>query len=214
MSYDFMYKTAMELIRKKKESGEFISADDTVCVIYSKSGKIYTGFSKSGNYVNPMGIHAEIEAVRNMQLNENAIEAIMLVHIYSNGLILPCNNCLNYISSINPSNSRALIVVSDRVIPLNEVVQYAAPAFGVNIPPVMTSPPVQTSSPAAEAIQKADTPSEQTQDEAPTAEKATGSYLKNKVNDLMSVVDDDEDDKSANTKSKGKKLFGGLFGRR
>ena len=35
-------------------AGEFISSDDTVCVIYSRSGKIYTGSSRTGNYMNPL----------------------------------------------------------------------------------------------------------------------------------------------------------------
>ena len=54
MAYEFMFGTAMDIIQKKKEAGEFISSDDTVCVIYSRSGKIYTGSSRTGNYMDPL----------------------------------------------------------------------------------------------------------------------------------------------------------------
>lgn len=216
MAYEFMYMAAMDLIQKKKETGEIITAEDTVCIIYSRSGKIYSGSSKAGNYMNPLGVHAEIEAVRYMQaFNETAIEAIMLVHIYSNGLILPCNNCLSYISSINPANNMSVIVVSDRLIPINEVVQYAAPSPGANVPPFPAQPADKADGPAEPDTQGNDTPSDQSQTETSSAEKASGSYLKNKVNDLMNVAIDDEEEEIKNApRTKGKTLFGAIFGRR
>ncbi len=198
MAYEFMFGTAMDIIQKKKEAGEFISSDDTVCVIYSRSGKIYTGSSRTGNYMNPLGgVHAEIEAVRNMQtFNDTAIEAIMLVHIYSNGLILPCTNCLNYIVNLNSNNYRAVIVVGDRLIPVSEIVNFQPPGTGgaVNAVSIHTSNLIRG------------------QSENRAKDSSSGNYLKNKVNDLMSVAED-EHEETEEKENKGKKLFGGLFGR-
>ncbi|MBP7187316.1 MAG: hypothetical protein KBA55_11235 [Ruminococcus sp.] len=211
MAYEFMFSTAMDIIQKKKEAGEFISSDDTVCVIYSRSGKIYTGSSRTGNYMNPLGgVHAEIEAVRNMQtFNDTAIEAIMLVHIYSNGLILPCTNCLNYIVNLNSNNYRAVIVVGDRLIPVSEIVNFQSPGTGgaVNTVSIHTSD-LKGNLPRniiPNNIMRG-------QSENRAKDSSSGNYLKNKVNDLMSVAED-EHEETEEKENKGKKLFGGLFGR-
>ena len=47
MTYEFMYNIAMDLVNQKIDSGDPMFPDDTVCVIFTKAGKIYTGMSYS-----------------------------------------------------------------------------------------------------------------------------------------------------------------------
>ncbi|HBB72529.1 MAG TPA: hypothetical protein DCZ71_07990 [Ruminococcus sp.] len=219
MAYEFMYSAAMDIIQSRISSGDKFGYDDTVCVIYTRSGKICTGFSRTENTGGQPGVvHAEIEALRIVQTyNESAIEAIMLVHILSRGLILPCNNCLGYIVSLNSSNAQSVIVVSDRLIRVSEVSKFvSAPAgAGLNVPPPSVNAArtgvmqggIQNS--GASGYISPDQPQKPVY--TPPSERAKGDYLKKRVNKLMRAAEDDEDEVSEEKKGRG--IVGGLFGR-
>lgn len=230
MAYEFMYNIAMDLINARLESGEYITPEDTVCAVFTRSGKIYTGISRTENFGGQMvSVHAEIDAIRNMQAyNENAIEAIILALVAARTIILPCNNCISYILSLDSQNSQSWVVVTDRLIRLDEISRFITPQpdMNINVPPPPAShtniPPV--SDPIIgrpsdlrnnrESIPELEEnlPYKTERTYITPTEKANGDYLKKRLNNLMSVTEDDEDDLSDETK-KGKKLFGGLFGR-
>ncbi len=227
MTYEFMYNIAMDLVNQKIDSGDPMFPDDTVCVIFTKAGKIYTGMSYSETYDPGTLIHAEIDAMKGMhEYKETAIEAIMLVLVCNRGLILPCNSCLEKIINLDKTNAEANIVVSDRLIRVDEVTQFAAPQEMLNVPPPvdyenaaqgnvpMVPPPDATPlnqlSPAGEPEGEMYYAPERPF--ARPAERASGDLLRQRVNSLMSVADDDDDDVPDEPR-KGKGLFGGLFRR-
>jgi cytidine deaminase len=138
--FNAAHSTAIRLL----ESGAFVSPADTVCSIESGSGRIYTGISRSD--MNAL-IHAEVDAVRNMQAaGEYVIRALLLIGTQSRTPMLPCNNCLGFILSLAPDNMNCMILMSDRMININEVGMFAAPMSSgpepqnFNIPPVTQRP--------------------------------------------------------------------------
>lgn len=123
MAYEFMYNVALDIVNKKTASGEPVSPDDTVCVIYSNTGRMYTGMSKIDNQRGMVNlIHAEVDAIRNMQsFGDSGIESLLLMHVYSRSLMLPCGNCLNYVLSLNPVNSQCWIWGPERLMRITEL---------------------------------------------------------------------------------------------
>ena len=97
MNSEAIFNAAHSTAIKLFESGAFITPADTVCSIESGSGRIYTGISRAD--MNAL-IHAEVDAVRNMQAaGENVIKALLLISTQNRTPMLPCNNCLGYILS-------------------------------------------------------------------------------------------------------------------
>ena len=139
MAYDVILNIAAEVAKKRAESGVSVNPDDTVCVIRTSTGNIYTGinrFQVHNGMVN--AIHAEIDAINNMKLNnESIIESITVINSYTLSPILPCNNCINIIISINPENIKCQIVTPVHNIPVTAVNQFVAnnTASGT-VPPV------------------------------------------------------------------------------
>ena len=112
MAYDVILNIAAEVAKKRAESGVTVNPDDTVCVIRTNTGNIYTGINRlqvHNDMVNP--IHAEIDAINNMKLNnESIIESITVINSYTLSPILPCNNCINIIISIHPENIKCIVI--------------------------------------------------------------------------------------------------------
>ena len=123
MAYEFMYNVALDMVNKRTSSGEPVSPEDTVCVIYSNTGRIYTGMSRIDNQRGMVNlIHAEVDAIRNMQsFGENGIESLLLMHIYSRSLMLPCGNCIGSVLSLDPSNSQCWVWGPDRLMRITEI---------------------------------------------------------------------------------------------
>ncbi len=152
--FNAAHATAISLL----ESGAFVSPADTVCSIESESGRIYTGISRAD--MNTL-IHAEVDAVRNMHAaGENVIRALLLIGTQNRTPMLPCNNCLRYILSLAPDNVNCMILMSDRMISINEVGMFAAPIGSIpepqnfNIPPI-TQRPQYTAHASAAPVQAA-----------------------------------------------------------
>ena len=229
MTYEFMYNIAMDLVNQRMGNGEPVTPNDTVCVIFTKAAKIYTGMSYVETYGDPANpTHAEVDALKGMhEYHETAIEAIMLVLVSTRGLILPCNSCLERIIAMDKSNAEASIVVSDRLIRIDEVAKFAAPQVQVNVPPPpvqdyaspmqgnapMIPPPAASSGNNSAMIPELgnEMPYATERTYSNPTERASGSLLKQRVNSLMSVADDDDD--TVEETKKGKGLFGGLFKR-
>ncbi len=124
MIYDFMLNAAADLAKKRVESGFPVNPDDTICILYTNIGNIYTGVSS----INTNGIiHAEIDAVNSMRSHgEGIIQAITVLNIRTLSPILPCNSCINYIISINPENIKCMVVIPNGNIRITEVGMFIA----------------------------------------------------------------------------------------
>jgi len=232
MAYEFMYNIVMDLINKRYETGEYVGPDDTVCAVFTRSGKIYTGMSHMEDIGGQsVPVHAEIDAVRNMQAyNETAIEAMILALAGSRGLIVPCNNCLGVIQALDSQNSQSWIIVSDRLIRMDEITNFVSPQPVANIgamagepgiPPI-PGPVTNALIPDPAALRNkgslipdldGDMPYSTERTYSTPTEKANGEYLKKRLNSLMSVTEDDDEDEKPEDNKKGRRLFGGLFGR-
>lgn len=198
IDFNQIYKMAIDLINYTVSTRGFIEPNTTVCVILAKSGRVFNGVSHNE-------VHAEVEAVRNMQsFNENAVESLILVDANTRVALLPCMNCIRYIISLNPINTGAMVNMPDRPVPFQEVMaQNQAQAYtsvhqSVNLVSATRSSMVMTG-------------------------KSKSALLSGKVNGLLAATkDEDQSDEdidlmneladSISNKKKG--LFGGLFGKK
>jgi len=211
------------------ESNTFISPEDTVCSVKSRSGRIFTGASH-------MNIHAEIEAIRNMQAAvEGIVDELVLISTQTRVQLLPCNNCVGYILSLHPENANCAVIMPDRAIRLADVGMFAspppgmpnqsfpgAPGMGMNggpmmPPPVnpMVPPPVKPIAPPPvnpiplKPQAPEPEPEEDDDDDEITAvntKNVGGDILKSRVNSLLRVASDDDEEIDRLTEKK--KRFG------
>ena len=114
VNYDAIIQRAQEIAMQRMKSGEPIGPDDTVCVLSSASGRLFTGLNhletQSGISHN---VHAEVEAIRNMQvMGESVIQALLLISI-SNGMpLLPCFDCMRQILALHTDNINCQIMTA------------------------------------------------------------------------------------------------------
>ncbi len=170
MTFDAIYSSAMDVLNKLSAYERF-GPETTVCVLSTRSGRIFYGVSRVET-VNgmPMEVHAEIIAFREMQaMGETAVETLILLSAVDRSPLIPCPNCAMFIMQ-SGDNASTTVALPDRMIRLSEI---------------------------------AGTPAKK-----PVASK--GSLLKDKVGDLMSVMEDedDEDEDIEEEKPKKKKFFG------
>jgi cytidine deaminase len=192
MTFEEMYNSALDILNQLSACGEQFRQGSTVCVISTRSGRIFYGSSRV-EPVNgiPTEIHAEIVAYREMQgMGEFAIDTMILIDAMNRTALLPCNNCIGYLLSATPDNKAASVAMPDRMILLSELMPN--PMGGAQAPKPAVS--------------------------AAAMNAAKGSLLKDKVNDIMNIMDDEEDEDDdileeleEMNKPKKKKLFG-LFG--
>lgn len=198
IDFNQIYKMAIDLINYTVSSRGFIEPNTTVCIILAKSGRVFNGVSHNE-------VHAEVEAVRNMQsFNENAVETLILVDANTRVALLPCINCIRYIISLNPVNTGAMVNMPDRPVPFQEVMAqnqaqaYASVHQSVNLVSATRSSMVMTG-------------------------KSKSALLSGKVNGLLAATKEEEQTDedidlmneladSVNNKKKG--LFGGIFGKK
>ena len=198
IDFNQIYKMAIDLINYTVSSRGYIEPNTTVCIILAKSGRVFNGVSHNE-------VHAEVEAVRNMQsFNENAVESLILVDANTRVALLPCINCIRYIISLNPVNTGAMVNMPDRPVPFQEVMAqnqaqaYASVHQSVNLVSATRSSMVMTG-------------------------KSKSALLSGKVNGLLAATKEEEQTDedidlmneladSVNNKKKG--LFGGLFGKK
>jgi cytidine deaminase len=196
IEFNQIYNTATEVINSLAASRGFIEPNTTVCVIYSKTGRVYNGVSQNE-------VHAEVNAIRNMQgMGENGVDTIILVDAASRRAMLPCFNCLNYIISVNPVNSGAFIAMPDRPVPFQEILSQNPLGFGPAPQPRMFG---NSSVPHSSVV---------------ISGRSNGDLMNGKINSLLAAAQTDESDEDkelleelANEKKK-KGLFGGLFGKK
>ena len=231
MTFEAIYNIALEVANARAQSGEYIAPDETICVIFSRTGRVYNGVSR-------MGVHAEIEAMRNMQTygNEVSVDSMVLIDTINRSPMLPCAGCVNYIASMSPDNAMSCIVMPDRMIQLSEMM-----GMGGGFAPNTAFSGMPNGMPAAAPVQSgymsmqyggapvqsmqygaaAPVPSSpltsvtSSQYEGGTGGSSKNDLLKNRVSSLMNAVaNDDEEDEEFLEELGGKKKKGlfGLFG--
>ncbi len=136
MNMNETLSTAQSVAMQIIESNSFVSPEDTVCAVRARSGRIYTGLSRTNmTPTGPVMTHAEIEAVGNMQASgEFIVDEIVLISTQTGYQLLPCANCLGYIASLNPENANAAIIMPDRMIRISETGAFA-PQQGMGMMP-------------------------------------------------------------------------------
>ena len=233
MTFEAIYNIALEVANARAQSGEYIAPDETICVILSRTGRVYNGVSRM-EMMNgaPMSVHAEIDAMRNMQTygNEAAVESMVLIDTINRSPMLPCNGCVSYIVSMSPDNAMACVVMPDRMIPLSEIMGmnggYAANTAFSGMPNGMpaaapinqgyvqsvqygTAAPVQSVQFGSPPVQSVSSPIPDT----PMGGSSKNDLLKNRVSSLMMAADnDDEEDEEFLEELGGGKKKKGLFG--
>ena len=184
MNYDAVFQKARALAAQRASLGEPVTQEDTVCVISSQSGRLYSGV----NHVETVGgmkhnVHAEAEAIRSMQGGGEAVICSLVLIAVSTGMpILPCEHCLRSVLALHPENIQSEILMPDRAVPINELIKDAEKY-------------VRREQPKA------------------AEETNTGAgVLMDHVNSLLNVADELTEDEEENKDGKTKKgFFGGLF---
>lgn len=125
MTYGDMYKAALDAVSKL--NGAEGEVGDTVCVICSKSGKMYSGMSRTDT--SGGNVAAEIEAMRKMQSDgEFVVDTMILVKTADKSAALPYKSSVDYILSLDSENAKGVVMMSDKMVKLSEDVFPAAPA--------------------------------------------------------------------------------------
>ena len=208
IDFNQIYKMATDLISYLASSRGYIEPNTTVCVILAKSGRVFNGVSHNE-------VHAEVEAVRNMQsFNESAVESLILVDAGTRLAMLPCPNCIRFITSLNPANAAAMVNMPDRPVPFREILPSSQPlpqGMPVSVNPVSGYMPVQQQV-AVSA----------TRSSMVMTGRSKAALLNGKVNGLLAAAQNedqsDEDlellDELKENAQKKKGLLGGLFGKK
>ena len=123
MLYSKMMEAAHSRIQQYLQSGAMVRPSDTVCVLYTQSGRVYSGMSHTSLYRGQVMItHAEVEAVQNMlAFHEKSIQVMMLLNAYTGKPMLPCTECIRYIISLKPENSDCHIMLNQSSVSIAEV---------------------------------------------------------------------------------------------
>ena len=209
IDFNQIYKMATDLISYLASSRGYIEPNTTVCVILAKSGRVFNGVSHNE-------VHAEVEAVRNMQsFNESAVESLILVDAGSRLAMLPCPNCIRFITSLNPANAGAMVNMPDRPVPFREILPPSQP--------VPASQPLPQGSPVSGymSVQQQVAVSA-TRSSMVMTGRSKAALLSGKVNGLLAAAQNDDQSQEdldllnelTENAQKKKGLLGGLFGKK
>ena len=203
MNTDAVINAAQTAAIRLLESGAYIPPDSTVCALQTLSGRIFTGISRNDmNGHTAVPIHAEVDAVQNMLASgERTIAALIMINTQNRMPMLPCNNCIGYIISLDQRNAECLVIMPDRMIKLTDAGMYAS--SGAN----MNNNAPQAFHGGYQAGRQG-TQSPLFSPDIVSSEKADGDLLRNKVNSLLNVAEDDEEEENEKNEKPKKGLFG------
>jgi len=193
MNYNLLFKKANEMAALRRRSGELISPDDTICVLFSGNGRVFTGTNKHQT-VNgkAMNIHAEAEAIRSLQAaKETSIRTVLLISAMQGTPLLPCEHCLRTIALLNPENTKCEIMMHDRAVPITELGDFSGKVS-------------ESKNLSSEGLRVSGQKIEEEGNES--------DILKQRVNSLLSVVEEDTEAEKEDEQPKG--FLGGLFRRK
>lgn len=183
MRFDDMCTIARITSSQKTSLNIPLNYNDTICVVCTSSGKIITGVSQL-KYMNniPMSIHAEIDVYNNLiSDSDNAVTEISLFNAVNFQPVIPCNECISKIISLNPNNSNAMLILPDRSIPVLQINAF-----------LQSQNNISNQFKGASSVNNSD----------------NYQYLQNRLNEFL-VDDEEEDEDNGKSKEKGRKK--GLF---
>ncbi|MDE7364633.1 MAG: hypothetical protein K2N27_07100 [Ruminococcus sp.] len=183
MRFDDMCTIARITSSQKTSLNIPLNYNDTICVVCTSSGKIITGVSQL-KYMNniPMSVHAEIDVYNNLiSDSDNAVSEISLFNAVNFQPVIPCNECISKIISLNPNSSNAMLILPDRSIPVLQINAF-----------LQSQNSIANQFKGASSVNNSD----------------SYQYLQNRLNEFL-VDDDEEDEENEKSKEKGRKK--GLF---
>lgn len=199
---------------KNNKNNNSLSMNDTICVVYTCSGKINVGISSSKMINNiPLLVHAEIE-VCNILSNQNdtAIAEMSLFNAVNFQPVLPCNDCALKIMSLNSYNLNTLLVLPTEKITLQNMntyiqnqnrntVRYPEPTQSMSLESLQGSSPVRSKNTSPSIYASSSYLAEHDNDDS--------QLLRGRLNSLLSDDEDVEElkNKKAKEKASRKKKF-------
>lgn len=126
MLFDEMSQIARNVASQRMSSNMPLSFNDTICVAFTASSKIYVGVS-SVTMVNnmPMQFHAEVDVCNNvMRENDTAIAEMAVFNAASFQPMLPCSDCAARIMGMNPANANTLVLLPTQNVALSQMGAY------------------------------------------------------------------------------------------
>ena len=121
MTFKEIYKHAMDMLNRLSADNRISNSDTTLCVICSRSGKLYHGLSR--NSEDPaQSIPAERVALGSMVMaGETAIDTLVLINAMSRIAILPSKDSVDYFFTVNPENVNGKAVTPNKEVPFIEI---------------------------------------------------------------------------------------------
>lgn len=119
MAFEFLINSILNEHKKRYSKGNKPVPGDTICLLCSENGTIYTGF----NTISPAGdnLHAEIAAVNSMRKDKQTmIRAITVFDCYTGVTIIPCTGCLRMLLSVDYRNISTVIATPSGLIPVTQ----------------------------------------------------------------------------------------------
>jgi cytidine deaminase len=194
LNYDAIFQKAHEVCDTRARSGQMTGPDESVCILFSRGGRLYYGVSRK-EYINgiPKDIHAEHEAMMYMkQGHEYGIQALLLMTTGTRMLMAPCSQCIREIIAMSQENLRCEILLPDRAVLITQLPNFDR-RFTVSQQSVQFGGGQQSVQFNA------------------ASENSGSEALLSRVNDLLSVADDNDEDEEEEKKKRG---FGGFFRRK
>lgn len=120
MLFDEMLIIAQNVVAQ--QAGRF-GYNDTICVARTVSGRVVIGVSSSVMMNNmPMTIHAEVDLCNNLfNDKDTAVAEMTLLSASSFQPVLPCNDCIGRLVSLNPYNAGTMLNLPDRSVPITQL---------------------------------------------------------------------------------------------
>lgn len=126
MLFDEMSQIARNVVSQRMSQNMPLSFNDTICVAFTSSSKIYVGVSSLTMVNNmPMQFHAEVDMCNNvMRENDTAIAEMAVFNAASLQPMLPCSDCAARIMQMNPANSNTLVLLPTQNVALSQMGAY------------------------------------------------------------------------------------------
>ena len=143
MLFDEMNQIARNIASQRLSNNMPLSFNDTICVVYTTSGKIYVGVSAVKTVNNmPMMCHAEMEVCNNLvSENDTAIAEISVFNAGNFQPVLPCPDCAARIVGLNPHNAGTLILLPTQNVVLSQLGAFVQSQQNPQMPMGQAVPP-------------------------------------------------------------------------
>ena len=121
-----MSQIARNVVSQRMSSNMPLGFNDTICVAFTTTSKIYVGVSSMTMVNNmPMQFHAEVDMCNNvMRENDTAIAEMAVFSAASLQPMLPCSDCAARIMGMNPANANTLVLLPTQNVALSQMGAY------------------------------------------------------------------------------------------